>query len=122
MNNTKNNRRRKINSRKRKNKYNSSLLTVLSLVLAIIFCISLKGLNAGASNEKKNDYKYFKVINVEAGDTLGAIANEYYDEDHYSSIEDYILEIKYSNNILDENNLISGQNLVIPYYSSEYHL
>ncbi len=123
MNNTtyeRERRRRLAEKRRARERRKKLFLTVLTLIFAITICLTIKGMKANATNEKHDDYKYFTVIKVQVGDTLTDIANQYYDEDHYATVEDYILEIKYSNNLLD-GNLISGQNLVIPYYSPEYH-
>lgn len=66
----------------------------------------------GASVQKK----YYKSIQLEAGDTLWAIANEYRG-DHYDSIYDYIDEVIEMNG-LKSDEIHAGQYLTIPYYDS----
>ena len=95
-------------------------LSLFAITMTIIFASCFWGMNARANNRKTDDYKYFTVVKVQAGDTLYDIANKYYDENHYDSMEDYIKEITYCNHLYDINSINAGQNLMIPYYSLEY--
>ena len=60
--------------------------------------------------------KYYKTIEVNSGDTLWDIADQYMD-DHYDNIYIYINELK-SINGLDSDNIQDGQFLTIFYYVS----
>jgi len=106
----------------RKNQFFKNLFLVgLCFILTLTFGLTLKSMNASAKNIQTNDYKYFTVVKVEIGDTLTSIAKEYYDENHYNNLNELMKEIKYSNHITNSNELKEGQNLVVPYYSPEYH-
>ncbi len=63
-----------------------------------------------------NENKYFTNITVMEGDSLWSVAEQYMDEEHYSSIYDYMNELRKMNNLTSDN-LYVGQNLVITYYS-----
>lgn len=91
------------------------LLLTFSLVLLtlIVFvCIKVDG---GAASK----YKYFKSIQIQPGDTLWSIAEEYMSDD-YESMADYIKEVKFINNI-ENSRITTGKYLVVPYYSFQKH-
>ena len=66
----------------------------------------------GASFQKK----YYKSIELESGDTLWAIAEEYRG-DKYDSIYSYIDEVMEINS-LESTEIHAGQYLTVPYYDS----
>ena len=110
--------RRKI-KRQREIRRNILLAVAVTLVL-MIFVFSYHTLTSAASTNTDNvSYKYFTSIQVEAGDTLWSIAEEYADELHYSSNKEYINEVKMINKLRSDE-IVSGQYLVIPYYSYEF--
>ena len=110
--------RRKI-KRQREIRRNILLAVAATLVL-MIFIFSYHTLISAASTSTDNGcYKYFTSIQVEAGDTLWSIAEEYADELHYDSNIDYINEVKMMNKLRNDE-IVSGQYLVIPYYSYEF--
>lgn len=63
-------------------------------------------------------YKYYTNIEVQRGDTLWKIADSYMDPTHYMSRTDYINEVMSLNHMVTDS-LISGQKIIIPYYSEE---
>ena len=63
--------------------------------------------------------KGYTNIEIQPGDTLWDLADEYLE--NYESKEDYINEVSQLNSIKD-GKIISGQNLIMPYYSTEYKL
>ena len=96
------------------------LLAVAATLVLMIFVFSYHTLISAASTNTDNvSYKYFTSIQVEAGDTLWSIAEEYADEDHYASNKEYINEVKMMNKLKNDD-IVSGQYLVIPYYSYEF--
>ena len=96
------------------------LLAVAATLVLMIFVFSYHTLiSAASSNTDGVSYKYFTSIQVEAGDTLWSIAEEYADEDHYASNKEYINEVKMMNKLRNDE-IVSGQYLVIPYYSYEF--
>lgn len=91
------------------------LLMICSvLFLALILFVSIKA-DGGAAPK----YKYFKSIEIQSGDTLWSIAEEYMSDD-YASAADYIREVKYINN-MEGNQITTGKYLVVPYYSFQKH-
>lgn len=65
--------------------------------------------------EEQARCKYFTSVTVESGDTLYAIAEQYFTEE-YKSIENYIREIKKVNGLATDR-IIQGNYLTIPYYA-----
>lgn len=65
-------------------------------------------------------FKYYTCITVQYGETLWSIADRYIDYDYYRDKEDYIAEVESINHLEKEELLLSGQRLVVPYYSAEY--
>jgi cell division protein YceG involved in septum cleavage len=90
------------------------------IVIAIIFFGILlgTGISALASNDKATgQYKYYKSICIEEGDTLWDIAGKYVegtDMDRY----DYIQEICDLNGIHAEE-IHAGDYIIVSYYSDE---
>ena len=94
------------------------------LAIAIILVVALgillgSSINAMASSEKDiSSYnKYYVSIRVESGDTLWTIADEYVEGFNLSK-SDYIKEVCQINSI-SEDNIHSGDYIVVPYYSQD---
>jgi LysM repeat protein len=91
--------------------------------LVIIFCfISIVTLSytsvVTANVNKKASYKYYTSVQIEPGDSLWSIANQYAAQTELS-INDYIKEVKALNN-LSSDKITAGQKLMVFYISSEY--
>lgn len=71
--------------------------------------------NAKSSGSMDNTNKYYKSIEVSGDDTLWSIAETYMDQNHYASIHDYIVEVKFMNALTDDE-IYYGEYLIIPYY------
>ena len=78
-------------------------------------------LTKATTQDESNDvyYKYFKQIEIEAGDTLWDIAGEYMENGPYQSRKEYMEEVA-SINQLKSTTIKAGQHLLIPYYESEF--
>lgn len=112
-------RREMIAKRKRQQRIRG-IMSISALVLSIIVVFSISGLVTNArSTSDKQEYKYFMSYEVEQGDSLWSIASEHCDE-HYESIDDFIEEICIINSLSDESHLITGNHLIIPYYSFDF--
>lgn len=87
------------------------MLTLLTILLLIVISISvLKHVNAGAYKEYE---KSFITIEINSGDTLTSIAEEYaLSADQYIK---YIDEVKSINN-LNNDTIHSGCYLIVPIY------
>jgi nucleoid-associated protein YgaU len=86
------------------------------VLLIVFFLIGAFVIVADASSQEESTYKYYTSIDVAYGDTLWAIAETHYDEQHYESLEDYISEIIQINHLHTPDILKTGQVLIIPYF------
>jgi hypothetical protein len=91
----------------------------ICLILALVFTFGSFLSKAKNKELKVTYYKYYTNIEIQPGDTLWDLADEYLE--NYESKEDYINEVSQLNSIKD-GKIISGQNLIMPYYSTEYKL
>ena len=64
-------------------------------------------------------YKYYKSITIEQGDSLWSIAEEYC-TDAYEDTREYVDELKELNS-LTSNTIHAGQHLLVVYYDTEIH-
>lgn len=87
---------------------------IILLFLAVLFF--LPGKNASAKNSTDPVYKIMSV-SIETGDSLWSIASRYYSEE-FSSLQDYISEIKRMN-CMTGDTIYAGGYLLVPYYSNE---
>ena len=95
-------------------------LAILSLCIILTCALSYGALVSNASAEVDDiSYKYFASIEVESGDTLWTIAEEYKDVQFYDSTKEYVDEVIRMNN-LSSSQITAGQCLSIPYYSTEF--
>lgn len=88
------------------------------LVTACLIAVCSFTLSAFRSNAK-NDIgvfdKYYKSIQISNHDTLWSIAEQYMDDTHYDSIQDYISEVRQMNS-MEGDCIRYGEYLIIPYY------
>ena len=66
-------------------------------------------------------YKYYTNIEIQPGDTLWSLAENYMCE-NYEARDAYIKEVKEINSLNEDCEIISGQYLIMPYYSTEYKM
>lgn len=87
-------------------------------VILITFIFLSMGAFDGESNVNASTHneKYFKCIEVSVDDTLWSIAEDNISEE-YSSIDDYINEVKNINGLISDK-IYSGATLIVPYYSA----
>ena len=108
-----NKRRRRVHVKKMR------FLLILTIVLVFTGTIFLGSFLSNAkSNNESVSFKYYKSIEVNSGDTLWSIADQFMTE-HYSTTSDYISEV-ISINSLQGDQITVGMHLVIPYYSTDY--
>ena len=98
--------------------FSFALSCVLMLCTAGLF--SLKS-NAVSENPEIK-YKYYTKITIQSGDTLWSIADSYMDDTMYSSKREYISEVKKINHLGNSGDIQSGQEIIVPYYSTEFRL
>ena len=103
--------------RERARKCLAAMIAVCATVCMILICsVSYRALNTSAND----GFKYYTGVTVKVGESLWDLAEEYMDSAHYSSRESYIAEVCSINHLADENAIIAGQLLILPYYSQEY--
>lgn len=93
-----------------------------SLCLVVFMAFSLNSFRSKAESDIAEDavgYKYYTCVEIQKDDTLWDLASEYMDG-HYDSKADYIAEVLEINSLEDPDDIISGQSIILPYYSEEY--
>lgn len=83
------------------------------LVFGVLFLSSFD--NSGRVSASTSNQKYFVCIDIGEGDTLWSIADTYISEE-YSSVDEYIEEVKELNGLTD-NKIYCGATLVVPYFA-----
>ena len=96
------------------------------LLLAALFVITVGSIVCGSIFSSAKDpatdipqYKYYKSITIEQGDSLWSIAQEYR-SDAYEDVQEYIDELVQLNG-LTSMTIHEGQHLVVAYYKAEMH-
>ncbi|MDO4261347.1 MAG: LysM peptidoglycan-binding domain-containing protein [Eubacteriales bacterium] len=105
----------------RRQKERRRFLFLFAVTLVLMFTVGVGFgtlLTRAEEPVQSGSYKYYSSIELESGDTLWDLAGEYMDEDHYISRADYINEVMTINHMSDDR-LVSGQKLIVPYYSEE---
>ena len=92
------------------------LVTTLMITVGSIICGTIF---SSAQNPESNvpQYKYYKSIIIESGDSLWSLAEEYA-SDTYTDKRKYVDELKKLNALTGET-IYEGQHLVITYYDTE---
>lgn len=105
--------------RRQKELRKNFLLTIMTICLVITFSLSMSSFLSNAKDDSNPTYyKYYKSITIESGDTLWSIAQDYMDDEHYDSVNDYIKEVKQIN-VLNGDDITYGEHLIVPYYASK---
>ena len=97
------------------------VFTTLAIFITLIFTFSYNVLVTQANDDMSDvKYKYYTYHEVEKGETLWSIAENYIDYDYYESISDYIKELRVMNHLNDDL-IKAGEDIVVTYYSGEYY-
>lgn len=92
---------------------------VLVLVVIAVAVLTVKLVTVNAKSSGNTDkYKYFTSYEIQPGDTLYSIAEEYTAGTDIS-IKEYIKEVKKNNNMTDDK-IVSGMYIIVSYYSDTY--
>ncbi len=96
--------------------YNFKLFVIgFCLLLIVGVCFFSTFNDGGKVSASTSNQKYFVCVEIQEGDTLWSIADLYISEE-YSSIDEYVDEIKELND-LTEDTIFCGATLVVPYYA-----
>ena len=118
MQSNRNRRERRIARLRREARIRSILLVLVSVLITSAVVLSITAHKTDADRMDVPTYKYYTSVAVHSGDTLWSIAQEYMSSE-YNDSYDYIDEVR-SINHLSGNQVIPGQYLLVPYYSTEY--
>ncbi len=92
----------------------------IAFVLFLIILMNSTIRSSAQSEDFEPQIKYYKTVMVHTDDTMWSIADEYYSSDNYKDMGSYISEICSINSIKDAGSLKAGEELIIPYFSSEF--
>ena len=91
------------------------IMATAGTVLAVFCMVLICSLSYGSISTRANTgYKYYKSVTIAAGESLWELADSYKDKNAY------IAEVQSINHIEDASSVSAGQEIVVPYYSSEY--
>lgn len=110
-------RNRKLKALKRK-----LMLTGVIIAVTCILCLQFGKVSSdahGNPEEEPVSFKYYKSIEIQDGDTLWGIAEEYMNEQYYDCIQEYIAELKEINQLITDD-IQSANYLTVVYYDSEF--
>ncbi|MEE0200921.1 MAG: LysM peptidoglycan-binding domain-containing protein [Muricomes sp.] len=100
----------------------SMLVLFIATVFIVFAACALFGNILISAHEKRSEepvnFKYYKSIEIQPGDTLWDIAEEYITED-YRSVSEYVMVLKEMNS-LSTDDIQAGQNLMIAYNDTEF--
>lgn len=107
-------------SRKKRQEQLRFRITVF--IIGFLFCIIifflLNSIVSNADKRQDNDIKVFTSIQIQYGETLWSIADDYMDE-HYHSQREYIKEVVNINSLSNEDEIKVGQYIIVPYYTED---
>lgn len=99
-------------------------IVIVIFTLCLIAALTVTfGSFLSKAKEKEADlvyYKYYTSVEIQPGDTLWDLADEYLE--HYESKASYIKEVCRLNSLPGGDKIVSGESLILPYYSTEYKL
>lgn len=111
-------------SKSRRNRSNMKRVTVLCFTTVFIIfaaCAVFGNLIISAHGDRTEEpvnFKYYKSIEIQKGDTLWDIAEAYITED-YQSVAEYVADLKEMNS-LKSDSIEAGQYLMIAYNDTEF--
>ncbi len=93
------------------------LLTTVFLI--VIGCVIFGSIFSSAHvSAEGQEVRYYKSIEIQKGDTLWDIAEEYASDIYYDSTQDYVDELKEINNLTSDT-IHSGRHLIVVYYGQK---
>lgn len=108
---------KRMGRRKTKNLLLVAAAAILALVISVMIGAGLV-MAQDENGGKDTTYTYYKSIEIQDGDTLWALAEEYADGE--TSVQDYVKELKEINDLSIDGDIHSGQYLTVMCYDNEY--
>ena len=106
---------------RRQREQRKRIASVLAAILLVVICLgSYRSFSTKAVDNTPDNFKYYTSVIVKSGDTLWSISDKFIDYSEYRTKESYIKEVCSINHIEDESEIRIGQELVVPYYSTEF--
>ena len=97
-------------------------ILMMCFTLILIATLSIGGFALGAKAQDKEEvilYKYYTNVEVQYGESLDTIAEQYFCEEKYKNMKEYISDIMMVNGMYDEE-ILPGSYLIVPYYSEDF--
>lgn len=105
--------------RRRREMRRNFFLLVMTFFLIVTTSIAVSSFRSSAKNDPaRENTKYYKSIVVSDSDTLWSIAEDYMDETHYGSINEYIREVMQINRLTSDA-IYADAHLIVPYYAAK---
>lgn len=95
-------------------------MSILGSMFVVIFAGFILGsilVRTQSCMANSREDKFFTNITVQEGDTLWEVAQEHMDTNHYSSVYEYMEELRMMNHLTSDE-LYAGQNLIITYFAT----
>ena len=90
---------------------------VIALLFVSVAATVFFSAGKAQAKEDKVYYKYSTVYEIQPGDTLTSIAKNHLEG--YESINEYVDEVKFMNQLCSSDSLVAGNKIFIPYCSTE---
>ena len=102
-----------------------AILALICAVAALVLTMFITHINTqAAGTDDLHYYKYFTSVHVTKENTITDIAEQYADDVHYASVDDYLEEVSRMNGMekvgSDIPDATPGTDIVVPYYSTEF--
>ncbi len=114
--------KRIYNNKKRREQQQKKNICLFFITVCFVIVLSFAAngfiSNANSTTPDNIEFKYYKSIAIEEGDTLWSIASKNMGR-KYEDKESYINEVKKMNGLIDDQITI-GSYIIIPYFSNEF--
>lgn len=117
-----NSERRIRNNKIRRQRQLRRNILMMCFSFVLVATLSVGGFALSSKAQDKEDvilYRYYTNVEVQYGMELSDIAEQYYCEDKYNNMKEYISDIMMINGMYEEE-ILPGNYVIIPYYSAEF--
>lgn len=106
-----------IIKRRRSTRRNRRVVFILSLLIMVSFISLFCSKSNASDNDTHEYYKYYKSIQVDSEDSIYELASMYA-IDEMTTIDKYVAEVMFMNNMESPEFPVSGCCIIIPYYDT----